>query len=118
VYIDYFVQHPAFLRMHLRSGASWALGPALGTPKQVGYWEEIHALQADIFRRGVAAGEFLDEEPGYLAKLFSAMDQVLLADWVAGGMTASRDVLVRRLRDMVDRALCLPAVAKKRTAAR
>jgi AcrR family transcriptional regulator len=118
VYIDYFVQHPAFLRMHLRSGASWALGPAVGTPKQVGYWEEIHALQADIFRRGVTAGEFLDEDPGYLAKLFSAMDQVLLADWVAGGMTASREVLVRRLRDMVDRALCLPAVTKKRTAAR
>ena len=56
MYIDYFVHHPAFLRMHLRSGTSWALGPAVGTPKQVGYWESIHALQADIFRRGVEAG--------------------------------------------------------------
>ena len=46
------------------------------------------------------------------------MDQVLLADWVAGGMKADRDTLVRRLRDIVDRALCLPAIAKKRTAAR
>jgi AcrR family transcriptional regulator len=118
VYIDYFVHHPAFLRMHLRSGASWALGPAVGTPKQVGYWEDIHTLQADIFRRGVAAGEFVEEEPGYLAKLFSAMDQVLLANWVASGMKADRDALVRRLRDLVERALCLPAVAKKRTAAR
>jgi len=118
MYIDYFVHHPAFLRMHLRSGASWALGPAVGTPKQVGYWESIHALQADIFRRGVEAGEFVDEDPGYLAKMFSTMDQVLLADWVAGGMKADRDTLVRRLRDMVERALCLPAIAKKRTAAR
>jgi AcrR family transcriptional regulator len=118
MYIDYFVHHPAFLRMHLRSGASWALGPAGGTPKQVGYWESIHTLQADIFRRGVAAGEFVEEDPAYLAKMFSTMDQVLLADWVAGGMKADRDTLVRRLRDMVERALCLPAVAKKRTAAR
>jgi len=118
MYIDYFVHHPAFLRMHLRSGASWALGPAVGTPKQVGYWESIHALQADIFRRGVEAGEFVEEDPGYLAKMFSTMDQVLLADWVAGGMKADRDTLVRRLRDMVERALCLPAIAKKRTAAR
>ena len=118
VYIDYFVSHPAFLRMHLRSGASWALGPAVGTPTQVGYWEDIHALQADIFRRGVAAGEFVDEDPSYLAKMFSAMDQVLLADWVAGGMQADRDTLVRRLRDMVERALSLPAVSRRRTATR
>jgi AcrR family transcriptional regulator len=118
VYIDYFVAHPAFLRMHLRSGASWALGPAMGTPTQVGYWREIHALQADIFRRGVAAGDFVEEDPAYLAKLFSTMDQVLLADWVAGGMKADRDTLVRRLRDLVERALCLPAVSKRRSATR
>lgn len=118
VYIDYFVSHPAFLRMHLRSGASWALGPAIGTPTQVSYWQEIHLLQAEIFRRGVAAGEFVDEDPGYLAKLFSSMDQVLLADWVAGGMRADRDTLVRRLRDVVERALCLPALVRRRTATR
>jgi AcrR family transcriptional regulator len=119
VYIDYFVAHPAFLRMHLRSGASWALGPALGTPTQVGYWHEIHTLQADIFRRGVASGEFVDEDPGYLAKLFSSMDQVLLADWVAGGMQADRATLVHRLRAIVERALCQPRlVARRRTTAR
>ena len=118
VYIDYFVSHPDFLRMHLRSGASWALGPVTGSPTQKSYWQEIHELQAGIFRRGVAAGEFVDEDPAYLAKLFSAMDQVLLADWVAGGMRTDRDALVRRLCDLIDRALCLPASSKRRTAAR
>ena len=106
------------LRMHLRSGASWALGPVTGSPTQKSYWQEIHELQASIFRRGVAAGEFVDEDPAYLAKLFSAMDQVLLADWVAGGMRTDRDALVRRLCDLIDRALCLPASSKRRTAAR
>lgn len=98
VYIDYFVAHPEFLRMHLRSGTSWALGPALGTATQVRYWQDIHGLQADIFRRGVEAKIFVDEDPDFLAKIFSVIDQVLLADWVARGMPDERDALVARLR--------------------
>ena len=118
VYIDYFVEHPEFLRMHLRSGASWALGSATGDPAQMGTWRDIHALQADIFRRGVEAGEFVNQEPGYLSRTFSAMDQVLLAEWVGGGMRDDRDILVRRFRDMVERAFCLrlPAVRYRRPA--
>jgi AcrR family transcriptional regulator len=106
VYIDYFVAHPAFLRMHLRSGDSWALGPGPGADARAEHWAEVHALQADIFRRGIAAGEFVDEDPSYLARLFSAMDQVLLADWVAGGMRADRTELVRRLKAQAARAFC------------
>ena len=103
LYIDYFVSHPAFLRMHLRAGTSWAIAPS-GTEAQVQHWRDIHALQADIFRRGIAAGVFIDEDPAYLARLFSALDQVLLADWVASGMKADRDALVRRLRSQVERS--------------
>ena len=33
VYIDYFVSHPDFLRMHLRSGASWAMSRAMVEPQ-------------------------------------------------------------------------------------
>jgi AcrR family transcriptional regulator len=104
VYIEYFLAHPAFLRMHLRSGASWALGPALGTETQVGYWQDVHALQTEVFRRGIAEGVFVDEDPSYLAKLFSVMDQVLLAEWVEGGMRADRATLVGRLRAQAERS--------------
>jgi AcrR family transcriptional regulator len=103
LYVDYFVSHPDFLRMHLRAGSSWALSPS-GSAEQVQHSHDIHALQADVFRRGIAAGVFVDEEPGYLARLFSAMDQVLLADWVARGMKADRAALVRRLRAQVERS--------------
>jgi AcrR family transcriptional regulator len=105
LYVDYFVAHPDFLRLHLRSGTSWALGPT--TPAgdgQVALWREIHELQAEIFRRGVAQGVFVDEDPGTLAKLFTAFDQVLLAEWVASGMRADRDDLVRRLAAHVERS--------------
>jgi len=105
VYIGYFVSHPGFLQMHLRAGTSWALSPS-GTDAQVEHWRDIHALQADVFRRGIAEGAFVDEDPGYLARLFSVMDQVLLADWVADGMRADRVLLVRRLRAQVERSFC------------
>jgi hypothetical protein len=35
-------------------------------------------------RRGVTAGAFVDEDPAFLAKAFSALDQVPLADWADG----------------------------------
>jgi AcrR family transcriptional regulator len=104
-YIDYFIAHPNFLRMHLRLGTSWVLGPATGSPGQVQLWAEIHALQADLMGRGVAAGAFHDEDPAFLAKVFSALDQVLLADWVAGGMQADRTALLERMRALVGRAI-------------
>jgi AcrR family transcriptional regulator len=104
-YIDYFLAHPHFLRMHLRLGTSWVLGPSQGSAGQVQLWAEIHALQAALMRRGVASGAFADEDPDFLAKLFSSLDQVLLADWVAGGMRASRDELVARMRGLMQRVI-------------
>jgi len=104
-YIDYFIAHPNFLRMHLRLGTSWVLGPTMGSPGQVQLWAEIHALQAELMRRGIAAGAFVDEDPAFLAKIFSALDQVMLADWVADGMKADRDELLARMRRLVGRAI-------------
>jgi hypothetical protein len=54
----------------------------------------------------VAEGVFVDEDPAYLARMFSGLDQVLLADWVAGGMKDSPAELVRRLKAQVERSFC------------
>ena len=103
-YIAYFLAHPDFLRMHLREGTSWALSPAPDSDSRVRLWHDIHAVQAGIFRRGIAAGVFIDEDPGYLAKTYSAMDQALFSEWVAGGMKADRSQLTRRLHNLAERA--------------
>jgi AcrR family transcriptional regulator len=104
-YIDYFIAHPSFLRMHLRLGTSWVLGPAIGSPGQVQLWAEIHtaASRADAQRH--RRRRFRREDPAFLAKIFSALDQVLLADWVAGGMKADRSELIARMRGLVDRVI-------------
>jgi len=103
-YVDYFVAHPTFLTMHLKLGHSWVIAPAGEGEGQVRIWQEIHESQSDIFRRGIAERAFVEEDPGFLAKLFSAMDQVVLAEWAAGGMKSNRDELVARLRRLVERA--------------
>jgi AcrR family transcriptional regulator len=105
-YIEYFVAHPNFLRMHLRQGSSWVLSPTPDTATRVQMWREVHGLQTEIFRRGVESGTFVDEEPAFLARLFSAMDQVLLADWVESGMRADHDALIERLQRLVERTFC------------
>jgi AcrR family transcriptional regulator len=104
-YLDFFIAHPHFLRMHLRNGSSWVLGPSPGSGGQVELWADIHTLQTALMRRGIDAGVFTDEDPSFLAKLFSALDQVLLADWVAAGMKATRDELIARMRGLVARVI-------------
>jgi hypothetical protein len=90
--------------MHLRQGTSWVISPASGANGRAAIWSEIHALQANVFMDGIAAGVFVGEDPGFLAKTFSAMDQVLLSDWEARGMKERPAQLVARLQAMVSRA--------------
>lgn len=103
-YVRYFVEHPHFLRMHLRQGTSWVISPAAGSNGRAAIWNEVHSLQAQVFEQGIAAGVFVDEDPGFLAKTFSAIDQVLLSDWEARGMKERPEQLIERLREMVTRA--------------
>lgn len=99
-YIDYFHGHTDFLRMNVRTGAAWALRMSYpGT--RADRADTIHGLQSDIFARGVEAGVFIDEDPAYLGVLFSGMDQIHLAHWVASGMKDSRDELRERLLRVV-----------------
>lgn len=102
-YIDYFLEHRSFLMMHLREGRAWVLSPDGEARDRAAIWSTIHALQADIFRRGIEQGVFVAEDPGFLAKAFSALDQVVLADWAADGMRRDRDDLIRRLQSLVRR---------------
>ncbi len=85
-YIAFFFAHPNFLRMHLRLGAAWATIARTAASDSHPIIVEILALQTALFRRGVEAGVFVDEDPTYLGALFSGIDQIHLANWVGHGM--------------------------------
>lgn len=114
-YVDYLLAHPDFLRMQLGASVSWALGPA-HAPTRMEFWREIHGLQAEIFRRGVASGDFVDDDPAFLARLLSAIDEVVLAEWVTGGMSMPRDRVLRRLRTQLERTFFTGTPARSRRA--
>jgi len=102
-YVGWFHAHPEFLRMHIRTGASWPLEPDVDDDRKA-LSRQIHDLQAAIFARGVAGGVFVDEDPAWLSVVFSGIDQAHLARWVSGGMKDSREELVGRLLRLVRRA--------------
>jgi AcrR family transcriptional regulator len=100
VYVEFFVAHPDYLRMNLRHGIAWALGPsreASEQTEQYAAWRQGFELAAAIFRQAIEAGQVIDEDPALLAKTMIAMHQVHLADWIENGMTLSAAELVERI---------------------
>ncbi|GIW42961.1 MAG: TetR family transcriptional regulator [Candidatus Binatia bacterium] len=102
-YVGYFSTHPDFLRMHLRLGAAWMHSPENGAGKRAEVWAEIQRLQASIFARGIREGVFVEADPLLLARLFSAVNQTLLANWVEQGMRISEERLFQDLNLWVHR---------------
>ncbi|MCX8071473.1 MAG: TetR/AcrR family transcriptional regulator [Candidatus Binatia bacterium] len=104
-YVLYFSERPHFLRMHLRLGAAWMHSPENGTGKRAAVWAEIQRLQASIFARGIAEGIFVEAPPLLLARLFSAVNQTLLANWVEGGMRSDPQHLLEEVEQWIKRLL-------------
>ena len=93
-YVDFFVGHPDYLRIHLRGGHAWGLaGAGHPSPAQAHAWEE-----------GIAADAFHAGEPRLLARMMIAMQQVQLADWVERGMREGPGGLVAEVHAWVRRA--------------
>lgn len=103
-YVEFLVEHPHYLRIHLTEGQPWALSPRFSSAEQQRQWSEGLALSVAVFRAGIAEGVLVDDEPERLARLMIAAHQVLLVDWVESGMTAPPPVLIERMQAHVRRA--------------
>jgi AcrR family transcriptional regulator len=106
-YVEFFVAHPNYLRMHLREGFAWGLG---GRPdssrQQADAYDEGIARQARLIERGIACNVFHAGEPVLMARMMVAMQQVQLADWVDRGMKREPADLIEEMRDQVRRSFC------------
>ena len=106
-YVSFFLEHPSYLRMHLREGYSWAQGSgfaASGTQTEA--WRKGVAMQAALFARGATEGVFYPGDPMVQTRMMIAMQQVQLASWVETGMTADRDALLDEIEQQVRRSFC------------
>lgn len=104
-YVMYFSARPHFLRMHLRLGAAWMHSPENGNGKRAAVWAEIQRAQAELLARGIHEGAFVNAEPLLLARLFSAVNQTLLADWIEHGMQPSSEEFLGEVERWVKRLL-------------
>jgi len=105
-YVEYFVSHPDYLRIHLSEGRSWGM-PVTGRSPRADAWEEGHAMQVRVFERGIDAGIFYADDPDRLANTVAAMAQVRLADWAADGMKGSPEALIAGMELQLRRAFCV-----------
>lgn len=110
-YVEYLVQRPHYLRMHLNEGQPWALSPTFISKAQRAQWERGVQLSVSVFAAGIADGTIVDDEPERLARLMIAAHQVYLVGWVQGGMKEAPDELIEAMQTHVMRAFVRPGVS-------
>ncbi len=102
--VEYFLDRPDFLRMHLREGAPWAFDTSgAGSKDRIGAWEQGMRMMTAAFARCVDEGRFAPGDPRTMARLAVAMQQVHLAVWVENGMQREPGEVVAEILDQVRR---------------
>lgn len=106
--VQFFRDHPHFGRLYARSST-----PTLSTPEEqsdpivVERYEQTLHMQADLFAQGQASGDFIEGDPGALARLLAGMvtTYVALDPAVTTADAAAPELLaLATFHDLVDRA--------------
>ncbi len=99
--LQFFMQRRDFTRMQLREVTAWSTIELLRSPEQVEALGAGLALFADLFRRGIREGFFVDDDPELMARMAIATQQVRLALWMDRGAEESpervADAAIRHL---------------------
>jgi AcrR family transcriptional regulator len=101
----YFLEHPDFLRMRLHGGYTWGTeASAAGDLGRSEAWRAAIDMLESACRRLIADGVLVERDPGLMARLMVAMQQVELAHWLQGGMASAPDDVADALARQVARA--------------
>jgi AcrR family transcriptional regulator len=98
----FLTERPDYLRIYVREAAGWGFD-ASALPKVAAEFVDL-----DLYRRGSAKGELIDEDPELLQSLAMSASHVILFHWLKGGMRESADELTRRILDHAERTLFRP----------
>jgi len=108
-YVEFFVLHPNYLRMHLRDGHAWGLGQAAAPDgDRADAWSDGVAMLAALFARGAEQGVFYRDDPRLMARMMIAMQQVQLASWLDDGGRRDPEALLADIEIQVHRSFCSP----------
>lgn len=92
----FYAEHPAYLRMHLHRGHSWA-SPGQDAEEEAAIFGSAVAPLVALFTHARARGELVDERPETCARLLLTSMQVLLAEWVDEGFASPRERVAERI---------------------
>ncbi len=106
--LAFFMKRRDFLRMQLKEVTAWSTIELLRSPEQVEALGAGLELFADMFRRCIEDGYFIDDDPQLMARTVIASQQVRLAMWMdRGAKEAPRLVANQAIRHML-RSYCKP----------
>jgi hypothetical protein len=105
-YVDFLVQHPDFLRIHLRDGRTWGLEPPEEDARES--WMRGVSVMAQVVRDGQEAGLFYDGDPELMAMTGIAVMQVQLARYAVELEGEGSERLAAATLLQLHRLLCKP----------
>jgi len=80
--LRFFMDRRDYTKMQLKEVTAWSTIELLRSPEQVEGLGMGLAHFASLFRQGIEAGDFVDEDPELMARMVIACQQVRLAMWM------------------------------------
>jgi AcrR family transcriptional regulator len=108
--VEFFAEHPDYLRLVLREEKAWAAGAKRSSKVQSAMWREGSEGIVAMMRLGVGERIFVDDDPEIMARTWMAIQEAHLGHWLEGGMRATPAEVARRLQRQFLRAFCRPEV--------
>jgi AcrR family transcriptional regulator len=111
--VEFFAEHPHYLRLVLREENSWAVSGKAST-EQMAMWREGFDATVAGMRIGISKKVLVDDDPEAMARTWNAIQQAHLGYWLEEGMRATPGEVAARLERQFLRAFCGPEVAAAR----
>jgi hypothetical protein len=105
--VEFYAEHPHFLRLILREENSWAVG-VRGSAEQIAMWREGIESTVAGMRFGISQNQFVDDDPEAMARTWMAIQQAHLGYWLEQDMRATPAEITDAPRAAVP-TLVLPA---------
>jgi AcrR family transcriptional regulator len=105
--VEYFADHPNYLRIHIRDGVSWATASGIsGINRQtaVETWRAGIAMMTDGIEAAIDSGEMVAMRPELLTQLVIAALQIWLTDWIEAEVSIAPAIVAAELVEYLRRS--------------